>query len=90
MDRPSPRKRNYKIWGRRNILPPQKKNMTIFVKENEMSISIDLEPPLTPPPPPPSHRRSYAPDLIQSFDKMRRLEQTTLVNWIDESKIRYH
>ena len=43
----------------------------IFVKENEMSI---------PPPPRPSHRRSYAPDLIQSFDKMRRLEQTTLVN----------
>ena len=57
---------------------------TIFVKENEMSISIDLEPPLKfflrPPPPPPSHRRSYAPDLIQSFDKMRRLEQITLVN----------
>ena len=57
----------------------------IFVKENEMSISIDLEPPLKiflrpPSPPPPSHRRSYAPDLIQSFDKMRRLEQTTLVN----------
>ena len=55
---------------------------TIFVKENEMSISIDLEPPLKIflRPPPPSHRRSYAPDLIQSFDKMRRLEQTTLVN----------
>ena len=65
MDRPSPRKRNYKIRGR-NIFPPPlpKKNMTmhfmhrIFVKENEMSISIDLELTLKnflPPPPPPPH-----------------------------------